>query len=70
MSNELYSKILGCMIGNAIGDAFGGVVEFCDAERVKKITGKLWVDEFLPYSKDQGVHPARYLAPSQPMHTG
>ena len=58
------------MIGNAIGDAFGGVVEFCDAERVKRITGKLWVDEFLPYSKDQGIHPLGVWESSPPRGTG
>ena len=47
MSEKLYSRIFGCMVGNSIGDAFGGVVEFANAERLRKITGKLWVDEFL-----------------------
>jgi ADP-ribosylglycohydrolase len=57
MSEQRYSRILGCMVGNAIGDAFGGVVEGASAERVKRVTGKDWVDEFLPYPESHGVHP-------------
>jgi ADP-ribosylglycohydrolase len=49
MSERLYDQILGCMVGNAIGDSFGAVVEFAPAERVKKIAGSDWVDEFLPF---------------------
>ena len=70
MSDNLYSRILGCMVGNTIGDAFGGVVEFCSAERVKKITGKLWVDEFLPYQKDHGTHPLGVWEAGPPRGTG
>ena len=70
MSDNLYSRILGCMVGNTIGDAFGGVVEFCSAERVEKITGKLWVDEFLPYEKDKGAHPLGVWEVGPPRGTG
>jgi ADP-ribosylglycohydrolase len=57
MSEQLYDRILGCMVGNVIGDAFGGVVEGASAERVRRLTGKDWVDEFLPYAEDHGAHP-------------
>jgi len=70
MSDKLYSKILGCMVGNAIGDAFGGVVEFSDSERVRNIAGKLWVDEFLPYNKDFGTHPLGVWETGPPRGTG
>ena len=70
MSDNLYSRILGCMVGNTIGDAFGGVVEFGSAERVEKITGKLWVDEFLPYQKDHGAHPLGVWEVGPPRGTG
>ncbi len=70
MSDKLYSRILGCMVGNTIGDAFGGVVEFCNAEKVKEITGKLWVDEFLPYQKDKGTHPLGVWEVGPPRGTG
>ena len=70
MSDELYSRILGCMVGNTVGDAFGGVVEFRNAEKVKEITGKLWVDEFLPYQKDHGTHPLGVWEAAPPRGTG
>jgi len=54
---QLRSRILGCLVGNSIGDAFGGVVEFADANRVHQIAGKTWVDRFLPYAKDHRPHP-------------
>ena len=70
MSGKLYSRIFGCMVGNSIGDAFGGVVEFANAERLKKITGKLWADEFLPYQKDHGTHPLGVWEAGPPRGTG
>jgi ADP-ribosylglycohydrolase len=54
---QIYSRVLGCLVGSAIGDAFGGVVEFADAARVKRLAGKDWVDQFLPYGKDHRPHP-------------
>jgi len=54
---RLYSRILGCLVGNSIGDAFGGVVEFADSNRVHQIAGTTWVDQFLPYAKDHRPHP-------------
>jgi|TARA_Y100000310_G_scaffold343899_1_gene453791 ADP-ribosylglycohydrolase len=58
------------MVGNTIGDAFGGVVEFAKAERVKKVTGKLWADEFLPYAKNHGTHPLGVWEAGPPRGTG
>ncbi|MCL4507702.1 MAG: ADP-ribosylglycohydrolase family protein [Chloroflexi bacterium] len=54
---DLYSRILGCMVGNSIGDAFGAVVEFFSAERMQKTIGSLWLDDFLPYSPDFPTDP-------------
>jgi len=70
MSEELYSRILGCMVGNALGDAFGGVVEGASAERVAAIAGGDWVDEFLPYPADAGPHPLGIWESSPPRGTG
>jgi len=69
MSDELYSRILGCMVGNVIGDAFGGVVEGASAKRVKQLTGSDWVDEFLPYAEDHGPHPLGVWEASPPRGT-
>jgi hypothetical protein len=70
MSDELYSRVLGCMVGNTIGDAFGGVVEFANAERLKRITGKHWADEFLPYEKSHATHPLGVWEAGPPRGTG
>jgi len=70
MSEELYSRILGCMVGNALGDAFGGVVEGAPAERVIALAGGDWVGEFLPYPDDAGTHPLGIWEPSPPRGTG
>lgn len=40
MSEEIYDRMLGCMVGNAIGGSFGAVVEFCPADRVEKLASK------------------------------
>ncbi len=69
-SDDLYSRVLGCMVGSAIGDAFGGVVEFRSAQDVERIAGKPWVDEFLPYAADHGTHPVGVWEPAPPRGTG
>ena len=51
------AKILGCMLGNAIWDAFGGAVEFKSAQRIREMTGGTSVEHFLPYPQDHGAHP-------------
>jgi ADP-ribosylglycohydrolase len=58
------------MVGNAIGDAFGGPVEGASAERVRKLTGRDWVDEFLPYAEDHGTHPLGVWEAGPPRGTG
>jgi ADP-ribosylglycohydrolase len=65
-----YSGILGCMLGNAIGDAFGGAVEFKSAQRIRELTGGTWVDQFLPYPEDHGTHPLGIWLAAAPRGTG
>ncbi len=69
-TNELYSRVLGCLVGNSVGDAFGGVVEFADAERVQQIAGKDWVEKFLPYASDHRPHPWGVWEPAPLRGTG
>jgi len=58
------------MVGNAIGDALGGAVEFFSAERLKQKIGKLWVDDFYPYDPDFEVHPLGVWRRGPPRGTG
>ena len=66
----LHPGILGCMLGNAIGDAFGGAVEFKSAQRIRELTGGTWVDQFLPYPEDHGTHPLGIWVAAAPRGTG
>jgi ADP-ribosylglycohydrolase len=70
MSEKVYDRILGCMVGNAIGDSFGAVVEFCSADRVEKLAGQQWVDRFLPFPDDFGTHPVGVWQAAPPRGTG
>ncbi len=70
MSEQLYSRILGCMVGNAIGDAFGGAVEFMTADQVREVAGGTWVQELLPYPKWFQAHEFGVWAPAPPRGTG
>jgi len=70
MSEKLYDRILGCMVGSAIGDSFGQVVEFAPAERVKRTAGSDWVGEFLPFPSDYGTHPLGVWEKGPPRGTG
>lgn len=70
MAEELYDRILGCMLGSAIGDSFGAVVEFADSDRVRRTAGSDWVDEFLPFPEDYGTHPAGVWEVGPPRGTG
>lgn len=70
MSESTYDRILGCIVGNAIGDAFGAVVEFCSADRVKKLAGQQWVDQLLPFPDDFGTHPVGVWQVAPPRGTG
>jgi ADP-ribosylglycohydrolase len=58
------------MVGSAIGDSFGAVVEFATADRLTQIAGKDWVDEFLPFAEDFGTHPAGVWEKAPPRGTG
>lgn len=59
------------MVGNTIGDAFGGVVEFFSAEALEKKVGeKLWVGEFMPYNSDSGPHHLGVWEKGPPRGTG
>jgi ADP-ribosylglycohydrolase len=68
--DEICSRVLGCLVGNSLGDAFGGVIEFAPAERVIAIAGKPWVDRFLPYAKDHAPHPWGVWEAAPPRGTG
>ncbi len=71
MADGLYSRVLGCMVGSALGDAWGAVVEGAPAERVAELTGgKDWVDEFLPFPQDFKTHPLGLWDPAPPRGTG
>ena len=71
MDDRLYSRVLGCMVGSALGDAWGAVVEGAPAERVAELTGgKDWVDEFLPFPQDFKTHPLGVWDPAPPRGTG
>ena len=64
------SRILGCMVGNTIGDAFGGVAEFFTEEKLRKKVPGLWLDDFLPYNEDHGTHPLGLWETGPPRGTG
>ena len=68
---RLQSRVLGCMLGSAIGDAFGAVVEFRGADDVQRIAGSHWVDDFLPFSEVfPALHPLGCWEPCPPRGTG
>jgi hypothetical protein len=70
MADRLYSHVLGCMVGSALGDAWGAVVEGASAERVAQVTGgKDWVGELLPFPEDFKTHPAGLWDPAPPRGT-
>ncbi|MCP4177740.1 MAG: hypothetical protein GY756_08235 [bacterium] len=63
MSNNMFNKIYGCLIGAAIGDAMGGPVEMLDHDQITKKYGKvknlLFYDDVEPnphgpWKKDAG----------------
>ncbi|MGK0721011.1 ADP-ribosylglycohydrolase family protein [Leucobacter sp. W1478] len=49
-SDELVyrSRVRGCLLGGAIGDALGGPVEFWNTQRILEVCGEKGVTEFLP----------------------
>ena len=50
------SRVRGCLLGGAIGDALGAPVEFWDLARIRKKCGDVGVTEYLPttFSGTQG----------------
>lgn len=46
------SRVRGCLLGGAIGDALGGPVEFWDARRIFETCGPNGVKEYLPEMVD------------------
>lgn len=53
---SLESKIRGCVLGAALGDALGGPFEFGPLERVPALTGGDWIDGLYPYERASGPH--------------
>ncbi|MFA3790894.1 ADP-ribosylglycohydrolase family protein [Aliiglaciecola sp. SL4] len=47
-ANEVRDKFLGCMLGGAIGDAYGAPVEFISRERILALHGDKGVTSLLP----------------------
>ena len=44
------SRVRGCLLGGAVGDALGGPVEFWSLERIQRECGRDGVKEYLPES--------------------
>jgi hypothetical protein len=53
-SQELRSRIRGCVLGTVLGDAIGGPFEFGPLERVPAVTGGDWIDGLYPYPAGMG----------------
>lgn len=51
------SRVRGCLLGGAIGDALGGPVEFWSAQQILEACGEVGVTEYLPADFDED---ARY----------
>ncbi|WP_241680529.1 ADP-ribosylglycohydrolase family protein [Pseudactinotalea suaedae] len=49
------SRVRGCLLGGAIGDALGGPVEFWDLERIQAACGPAGVRQYVPEDVD-GTH--------------
>jgi ADP-ribosylglycohydrolase len=59
------------MVGSAIGDAFGAVIEFQTADKVKVITGgQTWVDDLFPYPTSHEAHEFGTWIAAPPRGTG
>ncbi len=70
MQTTVYSRILGCMVGSAIGDAFGAPVEFKSGREVRDLAGGDWVDSLLPYPEDYAANPWAAWEQAPPRGTG
>ncbi len=67
---DLYARILGCMVGNTIGDAYGAVAEFFVGERLQRSYGTQWLDDFMPYCADFPTDPYGVWQVAPPRGTG
>jgi ADP-ribosylglycohydrolase len=72
MSDKLEDKVMGCIIGSAIGDAFGAVSEGRSREDFIKyswnVEGKEWLEDFVPSSHKP--HPEGIWVSDAPRGTG
>ncbi|MBL8134092.1 MAG: ADP-ribosylglycohydrolase family protein [Anaerolineae bacterium] len=50
----LFSKVYGCLLGGAVGDALGGPVELWSTEKIRETYGNL--DRFVPYDREPSHH--------------
>ena len=51
----LASRIRGCVLGAALGDAIGAAFEFSTLQALQAQTGKDWIDGLYPYLGDAGA---------------
>ena len=56
MNPDLVSRIRGCVLGAALGDAIGGPFEFGPLDRVPALTGGTWIDGIYPYLDTTAPH--------------
>ena len=63
ISQELESRIRGCVLGTVLGDAIGGPFEFGPLERVPAITGGDWIDGLYPYPAEMNAPHGVWKAP-------
>ena len=55
-ADRFHAKVWGCVLGAALGDAFGGPFEFGPLERVPALTGGDWIDGLYPYLDTVAPH--------------
>lgn len=55
-TEHVRSKVRGCVLGAALGDAIGGPFEFGPLERVPALTGGAWIDGLYPYLDTVAPH--------------
>ncbi|MBT4501702.1 MAG: ADP-ribosylglycohydrolase family protein [Gemmatimonadetes bacterium] len=62
------SRIRGCILGAALGDAIGAPFEFRPADEIEARIGSLWIDGLYPFTGEVGPHGIWTDAP--PIGTG